>query len=155
MVASATLCDRITCNGQARSRSHDHDHDHDHDRDDDHDHYHAAGVVGSARSAERAPTGSAVVFDIGDGIGALIVRLNDRLAGTELRIECIDDPSLHVHTGVWRRLMNGNDAVIAVYPELPAGRYRFPADDDHAGSDVVIVSGEIADLDLRTAQAAG
>jgi len=104
------------------NRRPDHDHWHSHNHD------HAVSVVGSARSAERAPTGHTVVFDIGDGIGALIVRLDDRRAGTELPIECIDGPSLHVHTGVWRRVMNGND--------------------------VVIVSGEIADLDLRTAPAA-
>lgn len=85
-----------------RRPDHDHWHSHDHDHNHDHDHDHAVSVVGSARSAERTPTGHTVVFDIGDGIG--------------------------VHTGVWRRVMNGND--------------------------VVIVSGEIADLDLRTAPAA-
>ena len=60
-----------------------------------------------------------------------------------------DDPTVHVHTGVWKRPVNGSDIVIAVYPELPAGRYRFPASDQHRGSEVVVVSGQVAQLDLR------
>lgn len=122
---------------------HRHGHDHDHDHSHGHDHDHTQDNPG-----ERRPTGDAVVFDIGDGIGALVVRLDEALAGTELPIES-EDPTVNVHTGVWKRPVNGSDIVVAVYPELPAGRYWFPACDQHRGGDVVIISGQVAQLDLR------
>jgi hypothetical protein len=101
---------------------------------------------------ERAPNGGPVVFDIGDGIGALIVKLDDHLAGSEIPIEALDDPSMHVHTGVWPRAIGGDSVVVAVFPELPAGRYRFAANGDHPLGEVTVESGAVAHLDLRTAR---
>jgi hypothetical protein len=129
---------------------------HDHADGHHHDHDHGGGrshgdASRAASLGEREPAAGAVVFDIGDGVGALIVRLDEHHAGTELPIEAYDDTSLHVHTGVWRRSVNGHDEVLAVFAELPAGRYGFPTAADRPGGEVAIVSGEIARLDLRAA----
>ena len=62
--------------------------DHGHPHADDHGHSHGSDQV---IPIERRPTGDAVLFDIGDGVGALIVRLDAALAGTELPIEAIGE----------------------------------------------------------------
>ena len=139
-------------NAHADDHSHENAHDHDHDNDHGHDHAHdhvGEHGGGKAQTAERRPTGEAVLFDIGDGIGALIVRLDDALAGTELPIEA-DDPAVNIHTGVWKRTVDGTEMVLAIYPELPEGRYSFTAGPNLVAGQIVIESGKIADLDLRT-----
>jgi hypothetical protein len=90
-------------------------------------------------------------MDVGGDIGALIVRLDDALEGTELPIEFADDPDRDIHTGVWRRALGQSSVVVAVFPELREGDYRIHAGGVHPGSDVRIIGGQIAELDLRTA----
>lgn len=88
-------------------------------------------------------------MDIGGDIGALVLRLDDHLEGTELPIEFAEDPLRDIHTGVWRRPLGAATVVVAVYPELRAGRYRIHPTDGQDGADVVIVGGEVTELDLR------
>ena len=97
------------------------------------------------------PRGGPVVVDIGGDIGALIVRLDDDLEGSELPIESIDDPTLDKHTGVWRRpLGNGRDSVVvAVFPDLVEGTYRLTARPGDVPAEIVVVGGQVAELDLR------
>jgi hypothetical protein len=88
-------------------------------------------------------------MDIGGDIGALIVRLDDSLEGTELPIEFSEDPERDIHTGVWRRSLGGETVVVAVYPELRQGGYRIHAGENHHGALLDIVGGQVAELDLR------
>jgi hypothetical protein len=108
----------------------------------DHAHHHA--------HRHHAPQCGPVVFDIGDDIGALIVYLDEVLEGTEVPIEWDRNPDKDVHTGVWRRSVGADSVVVAVYPELIEGRYRVPALGGHAGRDVDIVGGQVAEIDLRS-----
>jgi hypothetical protein len=113
---------------------------------DAHEHAHQHGI---AHSHEPAPKGGPVVMDIGGDVGGLIVRLDDSLEGTELPIEFAEDPQRDIHTGVWRRSIGGASVVVAVYPELREGSYRIHAGKDHAGADLEIIGGQVAELDLR------
>lgn len=88
-------------------------------------------------------------MDIGGDIGGLIVRLDDALEGTELPIEFADDPNRDIHTGVWRRSLGGETVVVAVYPELREGSYRIHSGEHHAGAQLQITGGRVAELDLR------
>jgi hypothetical protein len=111
-----------------------------------HEHAHHHGI---AHTHEPAPKGGPVVMDIGGDIGALIVRLDDSLEGTELPIEFSEDPERDIHTGVWRRSLGGETVVVAVYPELRQGSYRIHAGANHHGAHLDIVGGQVAELDLR------
>jgi len=91
------------------------------------------------------------MLDIGGDIGAVIARLDDQLEGTELPILSLDDPDWdpRTHTGVWRRRIGATTAVVAVYPELPSGRYRITLAGGHV-SELCVTGGEVTDIDLRT-----
>ncbi|HEX2783795.1 MAG TPA: hypothetical protein VHN36_09435 [Ilumatobacteraceae bacterium] len=115
---------------------------------DAHEHAHRHGI---AHTHEPAPKGGPVVMDIGGDIGGLIVRLDDALEGTELPIEFADDPNRDIHTGVWRRSLGGETVVVAVYPELREGSYRIHSGEHHAGAQLQITGGRVAELDLRGA----
>ena len=114
--------------------------------DDAHEHAHRHGT---AHTHEPAPQGGPVVMDIGGDIGGLIVRLNESLEGTELPIEFTEDPQRDIHTGVWRRSLGGQSAVVALYPELRMGSYLIHAGKDHGAARVEITGGQVAELDLR------
>jgi hypothetical protein len=99
---------------------------------------------------EPAPRGGPVVMDIGGDIGALIVRVDDSLVGSELPIEFADDPLRDIHTGVWRRSTGRDSVVVAVFPELRAGSYRIHPGPGHDGAQLQITGGRVAELDLRS-----
>ena len=85
------------------THDHDHDHDHGHGHGHGHDHFHEHSHDHGPTQIEAAPHGGPVLMDIGGDIGALIVRLDDNLEGTEIPIESIENPTLEKHTGIWRR----------------------------------------------------
>jgi hypothetical protein len=114
---------------------------------DAHEHAHAHGI---AHHHAPAPRGGPVVIDIGDDIGALIVRVDDSLEGTELPIQFDDDPLRDIHTGVWRRTIGRDTVVVAVFPELRQGSYRISPGAGHGGAQLQITGGHVAELDLRT-----
>ena len=92
------------------------DHEHDHPHDHPHVHEHEAGLP---------PQGGPVVVDIGGDVGALIVRLDHELLGTELHLR--QDGWTHtVHTGVWDRPLGDRMVTVAVYPALVRGDLRDP-----------------------------
>ena len=135
-----------------------HEHEHGHDHDDDGHHVHSDGLehdhVHPGAGAELAPGGGPVLLDIGGDIGAVIARLDDHLAGTELGILSLDDPDWDptTHTGVWRRpTASGQAAVVAVYPELRSGRYRITVPGQTV-CDFDVAGGRITELDLRTVE---
>ncbi|MCU1359078.1 MAG: hypothetical protein JWN99_367 [Ilumatobacteraceae bacterium] len=120
------------------------------EHEDAHAHAHEHGV---AHHHEPAPRGGPVVIDIGGDNGALIVRLDDRLEGTEIPIEFADDPTRDIHTGVWRRALGAGSVVVAVFPQLRRGSYRLHACDGHDGAQLQITGGHVTELDLRSAMA--
>ena len=125
------------------------EHEHTHVHADGSHHHHGGGAA--VGSGEARPIDGPVALDIGGNIGAVIARLDDDLEGTELPILSLDDPDWdpHTHTGVWRRTLGGTTVVVAVYPQLPEGRYRISVA-DRRSADLVVTGGEVTNIDLRT-----
>ena len=66
----------------------------------------------------------ALVLDIGDDIGALILYADESCLGEEIDLTPVGAPrSHHLHTMVRRRRGVGTHFVAGVYPELTAGEY--------------------------------
>ncbi|HWM21585.1 MAG TPA: hypothetical protein VNO51_17970 [Ilumatobacteraceae bacterium] len=125
---------------------HDH-HDHGHEGHDGH-----APVVHSPKingTVNHAVRGGPPVLDIGGDIGAMVVRMDAASAGSELFLRSEHEPPIDVHTGVWTRPHGTEMLTAAVFPELLAGRYWVLDSDGHEVRPVVIVGGELTEIDLR------
>ena len=121
--------------------------EHDHLGSAMHPHHHHHWPAG-----ESPPAGGPVVLDIGGDIGALIVEIDghrDELIGHELYIRPTSTPGAHpTHTGIWPRKLSGRDVLVAVFPELTAGRYDLLDVDQHHQASVTIAAGSVAELRL-------
>ena len=96
----------------ARSRSHDHaTHDHDHA----HDHHTAA----------HRPHEEAVVLEIGEELGALVVYTDPSLLHTEIEISPEGDDADRSHKDVLERVVGGRSLYAAVFDKIPAGTYTL------------------------------
>jgi hypothetical protein len=105
----------------------------------DHPHHPPAG--------EHPPAGGPVLLDIGDGVGAAVVEC----AAAEVGRELYALPARHdlppTHTGVWERPVGHGACVVAVFPALPAGRYRLSGA-GWTGRLLEVRSGEVTHLTL-------
>jgi hypothetical protein len=110
------------------------------------------GVHDHVHDGEARPAGGPVLLDIGDDVGAVIVRLDDDLDGTELPILALDDPDWDptTHTGVWRRSIGDGSVVVAVYPSLQKGRYRISLPNGRT-TDLEVNGSHVTNVDLRSA----
>jgi ABC-type Zn2+ transport system substrate-binding protein/surface adhesin len=128
-----------------------HEHGHDHGQGSDHQHDHGPSTEGlhpGAHEAGLPPQGGPVVVDIGGDVGALIVRLDRALLGSELHLR--QDGWTHtVHTGVWDRPLGADMVTVAVYPALVEGTYEILGRDGAVRRVVGIEGGQVAELDLR------
>jgi hypothetical protein len=113
----------------------DHDHSHTHD---DHPHQHEAGTP---------PAGGPVVVDIGDDVGALVVRVGRSRLGQELHVRREGEQAT-THTGIWERSLGDQSVVVAVFPALIEGRYAILDRADAPVVDVTIVGGQVTELEL-------
>jgi hypothetical protein len=74
--------------------------------------------------APRSGPPDALVLDIGDEIGALVLYADESCLGSEVDITADGAPRSHdTHTMIRRRRATGRDVVAGVYPELAAGTY--------------------------------
>jgi len=146
-----TTTEATEATDQLDHRHDDHDHRHDHSHGHDHEHVHGASSEGlhlGEHEAGQPPQGGPVVVDIGGDVGALIVRLDRALLGTELHLH--QDGWTHtVHTGVWDRPLGDQMVTVAVYPALVEGTYEILGRDGAVRRVVGIEGGRVAELDLR------
>jgi hypothetical protein len=96
-------------------------HAHPHRVDGSHDHHSedsAAGHVARPTEPSRA-----VLVDVGEHTGALILTAPKEREGLEVEIHPVSDPSKRTH--VWVLPREGGSAIVyaAVFPSLPAGNY--------------------------------
>jgi hypothetical protein len=120
---------------------HDHANHHEHSQahhNHGHHHHFAAGV----RSQP-------VVLDLGDGIGALIVRTDPELLGVEVEISPAGADSDRQHKEVLQRTMGPETVNVLVYDNLPQGEYTLWVGDIARASNVRVESGSVAELDWR------
>ena len=124
-------------------------HDHDHD-DHDHDHHHGDhGSGGGPLERITHVKGGPPVLDVGDGIGAMVLLVDPSLAGTEVFVA--DVSGCQTHTGVWLRHIGAHQVAAAVFSELPEGHYTLLDPAGWSGREVTLASGQVIELDCRTA----
>jgi hypothetical protein len=95
---------------------------------------------------ERVHTEMAVL-DIGDNVGALMLRTGSEFCGREIEISPKQDPARRVHTQIHERLVNGSTSYSGVFPELKEGEYFVWGDGPEPIGGVTIAGGEVATLD--------
>ena len=91
----------------------------------------------------------AVVLDIGEDVGALVLYAPPELHRREIEVSPIGQDARRVHTAVLTRRVAGQTIFAAVYPELRAGAYSIWSDDPSRVTAVTIVAGSVAEIDWR------
>lgn len=108
-----------------------------------HSHSHATGAHDYA--ARRHP--EQVVLDIGETIGALIVRTGEGMHGVEIEISPSEDDTRRTHKQVLERDIGGRPAFTAVFDKLGHGDYTLWVDDTARERGVAVSGGAITELD--------
>jgi hypothetical protein len=91
----------------------------------------------------------AVVLDIGDDVGALVLYTRPALHGREIEVSPVGSDAQRTHTAVLERCAAGQTIFAAVYPELKAGSSRIWGDDPGLVRQVTISGGAVAEVDWR------
>ncbi len=93
--------------------------------------------------------GGAVVLDIGDDVGALILYTGEELRGREIEVSPKGRDAWRVHTAIRERQANGRTIFAGVYLALPADDYTIWRDATTPAGEVTIVGGAVAEADWR------
>jgi hypothetical protein len=96
------------------------------------------------RPAGEGPD-DALVLDIGEGVGALVLYTDEELTGAEIEVGPDADDAVRTHTIIRRRRVAGRDVFAGVYPSLAEGRWRIYGLDDRPVATVVIAGGRVAE----------
>jgi hypothetical protein len=89
----------------------------------------------------------ALVLDIGDNVGALILHADESCLGLEIDLTLVGAPrSHHMHTMIRRRRAVDREFIVGVYPELVEGDYTVWGIDGHPLGDVVIKGGHVSEF---------
>jgi hypothetical protein len=83
-----------------------------------HSHTHQDATYWTRRHTE------AVVLDIGEDVGALVLYTPPALHGQEIEVSPLGSAAARVHSAVLERSCNGRTVYAATYPELPVGEYQ-------------------------------
>jgi hypothetical protein len=110
---------------------------HHHHHDQDH-HHHDAGE----------PRAQPVVLDLGEGIGALIVRTGPDLLGEEIEISPAGRDGDRQHKQVLLRAAGARTIPALVYDNLAEGEYTLWRDGAACARRVKVTGGEVAQLVL-------
>jgi hypothetical protein len=85
-----------------------------------------------------------VVLDIGNDVGALVLRTSSEWLGREIDLLPEDSSRPHTHSAVRERRSPEGSTYAAVYPQLHAGHYTI--EDSHQR--LTIVGGRVTELEL-------
>jgi hypothetical protein len=121
-----------------------HDHGHSHAHTHSHDH----GSGGENYADRRHP--EAVVLDIGDNLGALILHTKADMVGVEVEISATGRDHERSHKDVLEREINGRPAYTAVFDKVLEGTYTLWVDDVARERDVAITGGAVSEHDWST-----
>ena len=106
------------------SASHDHDHGHSHPHEGPHVHLHQSEAAPSVGHVARPTEPSqAVLVNVGEHTGALILGAPAEREGLEVEIHPISEPSKRTHVWVLPRVGREGTVYAAVFPSLPADDY--------------------------------
>jgi hypothetical protein len=119
-----------------------HAHDHRHDHHHRHDH-----------SAAHRPHEEAVVLELGEELGALVVYTDPSLLHREIEISPAANDADRSHKDVLERVVGGRSLYAAVFDRLPRGRYTLWHDDVVRARGATVTGGLITELSLVKPQA--
>src|SRR5262245_14105245 len=119
----------------ADSHTHPHGHDDAHVHEHTHDHTEA-----------HRPHDEAVVLEIGDDLGALVVYTDAALLHTEIEISPNGADGDRSHKDVLERVVAGRSLYAAVFDRIPSGMYTLWRDGVARTRCARIAGGEIAEL---------
>jgi len=91
----------------------------------------------------------AVVLDIGQDIGALIIYTTPELCGREIEVSLRQQDAKRVHVDVLERRIDGRPVFAAVFPGLREGDYDVWGNATNPICAVTIIGGKVASLDWR------
>ena len=93
----------------------------------------------------------AVVLDIGEDVGALVLYTPAELFGREIEVSPLGNVAWRTHSAVLERSCNNRVFYAAVYPELSAGEYQVHVD---GSPRFTVHSGQVAEIRLQAGSAA-
>ncbi len=106
--------------------------------------------VGEEPFVDPGPRGGvpeALVLDIGEDVGALILYADESCLGKEIDLTPAGRPrSHHLHTMVRRRRSLDRSFVAGVYAEVRAGHYTLWGLDGAPLAEVTIVGGQVTEI---------
>ena len=124
-------------------------HSHDHDHPHRHDHVHEHGHTHDHTAAHR-PHEEAVVLDLGEDIGALVVYTDRALLHQEIEISPEGADDTRSHKDVLERVVAGRSLYAAVFDKVPRGTYTLWHEGEAVTRGAAVGGGGIAELDWRT-----
>src|SRR5271166_702803 len=107
-------------------------------------HGHSHQAIGENHASRRHP--EAVVLDIGEDIGALIVHADASMLGIEIEISATGQDDRRTHKEVLEREINSYPAYTAVFDKIREGTYTLWVDGVARARDVAIPGGTVAQL---------
>jgi hypothetical protein len=116
-------------------------HHHPHDHPHTHDH-----------TAAHRPHEEAVVLELGEELGALVVYTDRALLHGEIEISPDGDDAARSHKDVLERVVSGRSLYAAVFDNVPVGTYTLWHDGVALTRGATVAGGTIAEVDW-TAQA--
>jgi hypothetical protein len=113
-----------------------------------HPHTHEAGEENYAARRHS----EAVVLDIGEDLGALIVHTDAGMLGVEVEISATGQHDRRSHKDVLEREIDGCPAYTAVFDKVHEGSYTLWVDDVARARNVAVTGASIVELDWREAE---
>jgi hypothetical protein len=112
-----------------------------------HDHSHGSVEAPFVDDGPTEGPPEALVLDIGDDIGALVLYADESCLGKEIDLTPVGAPrSHHVHTMIRRRRAVGREFIAGVYPELVEGVYTVWGIDGFPLGEVTIEGGHVSEF---------
>jgi hypothetical protein len=108
--------------------------------------HHRPGEAHHTRYADRRHP-EAVVLDLGQDIGALIVHTEADMHGVEVEISASGEDERRSHKEVLEREISGRAAFTAVFDKVREGSYTLWVDGVARARGVVVAGGAVAELD--------
>lgn len=120
-----------------------HQHLHAHPQDGAHPLQHHSDGPAAGDSPRPASPSRAVIVDVGDHTGALVLTAPAEREGLEVQIHPASDPSRRTHVWVLPRAGRDGTVYAAVFPSLPAGDYTVLEPDGSVATTVAVPPNQV------------
>jgi hypothetical protein len=109
-----------------------------------------AGPAHPDRSHTAGAGQGPVAVEVGAHVGTLVLWADAELEGAELELSPWDDDARRRHVAVLARQLPDRTVYAAVYPGLPAGRYRLWGVDGRPAMTVDVPAGRVTEARFTT-----